>query len=78
MKFISLGIIDIKFLIPIFGGIISLIYNFCIKYSPKIGIIGENTFLESIYTSLGMILAFIPYLIIKKKVKQKIKYVMNY
>ena len=69
MKFISLGIIDIKFLIPVLGGIIYLIYKIFIRYSPKIGIIDENPFLESIYVALGMILAFIPFLILKHKSK---------
>ena len=69
MKFISLGIIDIKFLIPVLGGIIYLIYKIFIRYSPKIGIIDENPFLESIYIALGMILAFIPFLIFKHKSK---------
>ena len=69
MRFISLGTIDIKFLIPIFGGIIILIYKITIQYNPKIEIIDENPFLQSIYSTLGMTLAFIPFLIRKHKSK---------
>ena len=70
MKLISLGTIDVKFLIPIFGGIFSLIYSIFRKYSPKNEIINQNPFLISIYTSLGMIMAFVPFLIIKLKSKR--------
>ena len=73
MRFISLGTIDIKFLIPIFGGIIILIYKISMQYSPKIEIIDENPFLRSIYEALGMIMAFIPYVIIKNKSKARNK-----
>ena len=69
MKFINIGTIDIKFLIPVFGSIVGLIYNIFIVKSPKIRIIYENPFLLSIYVTLGMIMAFIPLLIIKNKSK---------
>ena len=70
MKFISLGTIDIKFLIPVFGGIVGLISNIFMDYNPKIVIILYNPFLLSIYSTCGMILDFIPFLIIKYKSKK--------
>ena len=69
MKFISLGIIDKKFWIPVLGGIINLLYTIFIRYSPKYRIIYQNPLLVTIYTSLGMILSFIPFVIIKRKSK---------
>ena len=69
MKFISLGTIDIKFLIPVVGSIISLIYRISIQYSPKLLIINQNPFLKSLYIALGMIFGFIPYIIIKHRSK---------
>ena len=69
MKFITLGTINIKFLIPVVGGIINLIHNYFIRYSPKIEIINQNHFLETIYASIKMFFAFIPFLIIKYKTK---------
>ena len=73
MRFISLGTIDIKILIPVLGGIITLIFTSFIGYSPKIEIIELNPFLLCIYSTLGMILAFIPFLIIKYKSKRENK-----
>ena len=69
MKFISLGIINIKFLIPVLGGLFTLIFNVFIVYNPKNRIIDENPFLQSIFIALGMSLAFIPFLIIINKSK---------
>ena len=69
MKYISFGYIDKKFLIPVFGGIICLLFEFFIQYNPKIGKMGENPFIRSIYITIGMILAFIPLLIVKQKSK---------
>ena len=63
MKIISLGRINIKFLIPILGGIIRLIYKYIIVLNDKYEALTINPFLLSIYTYIGMILAFIPYLI---------------
>ena len=59
MKFINLGSIDIKFLIPVFGGIIYLINNIFINYNPKIEIIVENPFLFNMYIYFGLIFAII-------------------
>ena len=69
MKFISIGTIDIKFLIPVVGGLVGLIYRIFIVKSPKLGIIKQNPFLRSMYVTFGMILALIPLLIIKYKSK---------
>ena len=69
MKFIKCGKFDKKFLIPIVGGIIRLIIKFFEKNNPKYEILLQNPFLISIYTTIGMILAFIPYLILKYKSK---------
>ena len=65
MKFMKFGKTNKKFLIPILGGVIGLIYRFMIPKIPKYGIIAKNPFIFNIYVSIGMILAFIPYLIIK-------------
>ena len=73
MKYISLGIIDKKFLIPIIGGILALIYSIFIGYSPKIAIIDDNPFLQTLYIDLGMVFALIPYLITKYKSKRENK-----
>ena len=73
MKIISLGIIDRHFLIPILGGIIGLMYDIFIIYSPKYEIIVENPILDNIYVTFGMILAFIPFLILKNKSKAENK-----
>ena len=69
MKFISLGTIDIKILIPVFGAITTIIYGVFIRYNPKLEILLLNPFLQTIYVTLGMILAFIPFLIMKHKSK---------
>ena len=70
MKFISLGTIDIKILIPVFGAITTIIYGVFIRYNPKLEILLLNPFLQTIYVTLGMILAFIPFLIMKYKSKR--------
>ena len=69
MKFIKFGKFDKKFLIPIVGGIIILIFKYFEKNNPKYEILLQNPFLISIYSSMGMVLAFIPYLILKYKSK---------
>ena len=69
MKFINLGSIDIKFLIPVFGGIIYLINNIFINYNPKIEIIVENPFLFNMYIYFGLIFAIIPFIVVKYKSK---------
>ena len=69
MKFISLGIIDRKFWIPVFGGIIAVIFNIIVVYFPKFDILNGNPFVKSIYITLGNILEFIPFIIIKHKSK---------
>ena len=62
MKFIKLGKINKKFLIPLFGGVLMLVYRFIITKNPKYKIATENPFVFNIYISLGMILSFIiPY-----------------
>ena len=71
MKFINFGKIDRKFLIPIFGGIAMLIYQYLFEYFPKNEIISQNPFLANIYFSIGMIFALIPYLIFKKRNKNE-------
>ena len=69
MKYIKLGTFDKKLLIPIIGGICRLIFTFFYKKNPKYPILSQNPFLTSIYSSIGMILAFIPYLIFKYRSK---------
>ena len=69
MGFIKLGKIDKKFLIPVLGGVLMLVYRFLIGLNPKYEITGKNPFIFNIYASFGMIFAFIPYLILKHKNK---------
>ena len=71
MKFINFGKIDRKILIPIFGGIAMLIYQYIFEFFPKNEIISQNPFLLNIYFSIGMIFALIPYLIFKNSVKNE-------
>ena len=73
MKFISLGIIDRRIWITFFGSIITLAYVFGMEYIPKYDILNLNPFLLYMYVALGMILAFIPFLIIKYKSKRENK-----
>ena len=56
MKFIKLRKINKKFLIPVFGGVVVLIYRIFINKIPKYDIIDKNPFLINIYISLGMFL----------------------
>ena len=65
MKWINFGKLDKKLLIPVIGGLISLCYKYIVKYNSKYEILTQNPFLHSIYVNIGMILAFIPYLILK-------------
>ena len=69
MKCINFGKFDKKLLIPVVGGLIVLCYKYIVKYNPKYGILTENPFLYNIYVAIGMILAFIPYVIIKCRSK---------
>ena len=69
MKYIKLGTFDKKLLIPIIGGICRLIFTFFYKKNPKYPILSQNPFITSIYSSIGMILTFIPYLIFKYRSK---------
>ena len=70
MKFIKLGKINKKFLIPVLGGTFRLIHLFLIGLNPKYEIATKNPFILSIYTNIGMIFAFIPYLILKCRSKK--------
>ena len=70
MRIITFGKINLKFLIPIIGGIIRLIYRFLVNINSKYEIILKNPFILSIYTSIGMIFAFIPYIILKYRSKK--------
>jgi hypothetical protein len=67
---ITFGKINMKFLIPIIGGIIRLIYRFLVNINSKYEIILKNPFILSIYTSIGMVFAFIPYIILKYRSKK--------
>ena len=69
MKCISFGKFDKKLLIPIVAGLIRLGYKYILKSNPKYEILSQNPFLYNIYINTGMILAFIPYLIIKYRIK---------
>ena len=71
MKCINFGDVNKRLLIPIFGGIIRLIYIFLFHQNPKYEIATKNPFILNIYTSVGMIFSFIPYLILKYRSKTK-------
>ena len=71
MKCINFGDVNKRLLIPIFGGIIRLIYIFLVHRNPKYEIATKNPFILNIYTSVGMIFSFIPYLILKYRSKTK-------
>ena len=71
MKCINFGDVNKRLLIPIFGGIIRLIYIFLVHQNPKYEIATKNPFILNIYTSVGMIFSFIPYLILKYRSKTK-------
>ena len=69
MKFIKCQKINMRFLIPVFGGFFAMAYRIIIPKIPKYDIIGKNPFIYNVYSSLGMILAFVPYLILKHRSK---------
>ena len=69
MACLNFGKVNKKFLIPIIGGIVRLIYSFLIQLNSKFQIALKNPFILSIYTNIGMIFAFIPYLILKYRSK---------
>ena len=70
MKIIGFGQVNSKLFFPILGGIIRLILRFLLDLNPKYEIAKNNLFIMSIYTSIGMILSFIPYLILKYRSKK--------
>ena len=72
MSIISLGKVNAKILIPILGGLIRLAYKYVINLNPKYDILLENPFIFCFYTSMGMMLAFIPLIILKIKSKKEI------
>ena len=78
MSIISLGKVNSKFLIPIIGGIIVLVYKYVINLNPKYDILLNNPFILCLYTYLGMSLAFIPLVILKLKSKTQINNKENY
>ena len=69
MKCISFGNFDKKLLIPFVSGLIRLGYKYILKSNSKYQILIQNPFLYNIYVNIGMILAFIPYLIIKCRIR---------
>ena len=74
MKLISFGKVNKKFLIPLLGGITALILKYLINLMPKIEMMAENPFILNIYAEIGMILSFIPFIILKYRSKvSKIK-----
>ena len=72
MKYIEFGKINKKLLIPVLGGILMLIIFYIIKIIPKYDVTSKNPLILNIYVSIGMILAFIPHLILKNKIKKHI------
>ena len=70
MKCIELGKANKKLLIPVLGGIFLLICVSIIRKMPKYEVNNNNPFIINIYVSIGMILSFIPYLILKTRIKK--------
>ena len=70
MKCIELGKANKKLLIPVLGGIITLIYVSTREIISKYKVLTKNPFLLNVYVSIGMILAFIPHLILKKEIQR--------
>ena len=64
---ISFGAINIKILIPLFGGLV----NFTLKLLAGNSKIVDHPIMFSICSSLGMSLSFIPYFIMIKRIKTK-------
>jgi len=71
MTIISLGKINRKIFIPLFGGLLRIAYKFCMNLSSKTELLYNNPFLMSIYTAIGMALSFIPYLILISQIKKR-------
>jgi uncharacterized protein YacL len=71
MKCISCGKVDKKLLIPVIGGIVTLILTTLVSKNVKYNVIRKNPLILSIYVSIGMTLSFIPYLIIKYRTKKR-------
>ena len=69
MKFIQFGKFNKKLLIPILGGIFMLFTRLILRINPAYENAKKNPFIINIYVSTGMILSFIPYLILKHKNK---------
>ena len=70
MKCIEFGKVNKKLLIPVLGGIITLIYVSTRQKISKYKVLTKNPFVLNIYVSIGMILAFIPHLILKNQIKK--------
>lgn len=70
MKCISCGKVDKKLLIPVIGGIVTLLLTTLISKNVKYNVLRKNPLILNIYVSIGMIFSFIPYLIIKHRTKK--------
>ena len=70
MKCISFGKIDKKLLIPVIGGIITLILTTLVSKNKKYNVLRKNPLILDIYVAIGMISSFIPYLIIKYRTRK--------
>ena len=71
MAIISFGKVNIKILVAIFGGLTRLIYKFVVALNPKFISVVNNPFLLSIYTEIGMILDFIPFIILQSRIREQ-------
>ena len=58
MKYISWGKVDKKLLIPVIGGIVTLLLTTLISKNVKYNVIRKNPLILSIYVSIGMTLSF--------------------
>ena len=73
MALINCGNSDKMIIVPIFGGIVRLVYLFLYDINPKEEILRENPLIRSIYVSLGMILSILPYFILRIRTNESAK-----
>ena len=72
MKYISLGDINKKLLFILAGGLSKLIAELILYFYAKDIKMNDHPFILGINANLGMILAFIPDIIVKCSIKKKI------
>ena len=72
MKFISLGDVNFKLIYILIGGLAKLVAELILYFFGENIEMNKHPFILGINASLGMIFAFIPDLIVKYRLKNKI------